>query len=45
MKEKFFDLYNSNKKLFEKIKAIHKSGDKMIEIKYLLKKNFLKFIC
>ena len=41
MKVKFFDLYNSNKKLLKKIKAIHKSGDKeFIEIKYLLKKIF-----
>ncbi len=41
MKVKFFDLYNSNKKLFKKIKIIHKSGDKeFVEIKYLLKKIF-----
>ena len=41
MKVKFFDLYNSNKKLFKKIRDIHKSGDKeFVEIKFLLIKIF-----
>ena len=45
MKVKFFDLYNSNKKLLKKIKTIHKSGDKeFFEIKYLLKKIFKIYI-